>query len=86
MTRDHPDNRARLSAAARRAPLSAALTLSTAIAAIACIHLGSGGIQYVEAGSEPVQARPTAALEFAPLTHAVELKSAQAPGQTRTFF
>lgn len=69
-----------------RGPLSVVLTLTTAFVAVLCIHLGSGGIQYMEASDERPRAAPTAALEFAPLTDAIELQPARAPTRNNAFF
>ena len=69
-----------------RGPLSVVLTLATAIVAVLCIHFGSGGIQYLNEGDDRPLAAPTAALEFAPLTDAIELQPARAPAPTNAFF
>lgn len=69
-----------------RGPLSVVLTLTTAAIAVFCIHLGSSGIQYIQADDYRPQAAPTAALEFAPLTDAIELQPARAPAPNNDFF
>ncbi len=77
---------ARAAAERLRGPLSVVLTLATAAVAVLCIHLDASGIQYVQADDYRPQTAPTAALEFAPLTDAIELQPASAPARTNEFF